>query len=399
MKVAIRDTEALKAVSPAALSAYARAAGWKKTGEVYREHSDVYEARDRPEILVPRTERLGDYADVVGRLIEIFARVAETDQQSLYRDLVTADRDVIRVRAAQEQRDGTVAVKAGLDLLRGAHDMLLSAARSLRDPRPLYQGRPDRDAADYMKRIRLGQTEHGRFAVALLTPIVSPLMRPTLVGGGPSDDESMERRMTRRLTVALASVQSAIIDNEGEELLAAVEHGASANLCEALVMLIESFQGLDVSVTWACTLPRPKPRDVFRFAPADAPILREAAQLFSNEWSFGIRERLKRSEAELREEAGSFRRPDERLFGVPEWLSEAKTEDSIALRASVDGQSQLVTVNLQASDYALALAAYQTHARVEAEGDLVRTGQRWRLLNARVVSILDDKKNSMLAML
>ena len=126
MKATIRDTEALKAVSPAALSAYARAAGWSKV-ETYGDHSDVYAARGRPEIILPRTERLGDYADVVSRLIEIFADAADTDELSLYRDLVTADRDVIRVRAS-ENDDGAVAVNDGLDLLRGARDLLLAAA-------------------------------------------------------------------------------------------------------------------------------------------------------------------------------------------------------------------------------------------------------------------------------
>ena len=82
MRVAIRDTEAQKAVSPAALSAYARTAGWSKA-ETYGDHSDVYVAHGQPEIILPRTEHLGDYADVVSRLVEIFANAVETDELSL----------------------------------------------------------------------------------------------------------------------------------------------------------------------------------------------------------------------------------------------------------------------------------------------------------------------------
>ena len=61
MRVSIRDRVALSAVSPAALSAYARASRWRRH-EPYREHSDVYVGESRPEIIVRRTERLGDYA-------------------------------------------------------------------------------------------------------------------------------------------------------------------------------------------------------------------------------------------------------------------------------------------------------------------------------------------------
>ena len=61
-----------------------------------------------PELILPRTQRLGDYASVVAHLIEIFAKVAERDELSLYNDIVTANRDVVRVRVG-ESDDGTLA--------------------------------------------------------------------------------------------------------------------------------------------------------------------------------------------------------------------------------------------------------------------------------------------------
>ena len=108
MKTSIQDRDALLAVSPVALSAYARAEGWSKA-EAYGDFSDIYVADGLPEIILPRTENLGDYADVVSTLIGIFARVADVDELTLYRDLVTADRDVIRMRAADSD-DGTVSM-------------------------------------------------------------------------------------------------------------------------------------------------------------------------------------------------------------------------------------------------------------------------------------------------
>lgn len=59
MHVNIRDRQALLAVSPTALSAYARAVGWQRH-ERYRVHSDTYIGEDLPEIIVPRTDHLGD---------------------------------------------------------------------------------------------------------------------------------------------------------------------------------------------------------------------------------------------------------------------------------------------------------------------------------------------------
>ena len=91
IKVRIEDVEALKAVPPAVLSAYARANGWVK-GEAYGDYSDIYTADGLPEIILPRTQQLGDYASVVSQLIEIFASVAGVDELTLYHRLIAARR-------------------------------------------------------------------------------------------------------------------------------------------------------------------------------------------------------------------------------------------------------------------------------------------------------------------
>ena len=375
MRATVRDTEALKAVSPAALSAYARAAGWSKV-ETYGDHSDIYSARERPEIILPRTERLGDYTDVVSRLIEIFSDAAETDELSLYRDLMTADRDVIRVRAS-ENDDGAVAVNDGLDLLRGARDLLLAAACSLRHPRPLYRADSNREAAKHVQRIRLGQIEQGSFTITLLTPMVAPPMQPAfgaLADDWIPEDDPVERQITIRLTGALTAARTATertVSGTGDAFFDAVGQGVSANLCEALVTLIEPFPTLTVSVTWARTLPRRTARETIRFGRTDVPILREAARSFRN-----------------REP-----QPDARVFGIVQRLKrdEAETDGNITLRASIDGRNQSVAALLEQFDYERAIRAHQAKAPIVMEGDLERIGQRWRLLNARVVDIISTE--------
>ena len=371
MRATICDTEALKAVSPAALSAYARAAGWSKA-ETYGDHSDVYVARGRPQIILPRTARLGDYAEVVSRLVEIFANAVETDELSLYRDLVTADRDVIRVRAG-ENSDGAVAVDDGLALLRGAHELLLAVACSLRNPRPLYRAGSNREAVEQVRRIQVGQTEQGSFTVTLLTPVVAPPMQPILTDDGGLEDDPVERRLTRRLTGALEAARTAtertVVSGAGA-FSEAVMKGVSVNLCDALATLIEPFPALDVSVTWARTLPRRVARKTVRFGQSDAPILREAARSFHN-----------------REP-----RPDVQVSGIVQRLirDEAEVGGNVTLRVSIEGRNQSVTAILQSFDYERAIQAHQAKAPIVMEGDLERIGQRWRLLNARVVDVISN---------
>lgn len=369
MKVSIQDKEALLAISPAALSAYARTAGWAKV-DTYGEHSDVFTGEGLPEIILPRTAHLGDYARVVSMVIEIFAKVADVDELTLYRDLVMADRDVVRVRAVDSDDSGSVAVSDGVDLMSGARDMILAAACSLQEPQPLYRAGANRKARDYLSRVRLGQTEQGSFAITLLSPVISPPIQQPLFSALDGDDP-IERQVTRRLADALAATREATEKTVGGDAGAfseAVARGVSANLCEALVKLIEPFPTLDISLVWARTHPMSTARNVVRFAAHDAPILRQVARSF--------REREPR--------------PDIRLFGVVQRLKryETDTEGTIALRASIKGQNQEVVAVLKQSDYERAIQAHKTKSPLVMEGDLERTGQRWRLLNPRIADVI-----------
>ncbi|MDE0170133.1 MAG: hypothetical protein OXS29_11535 [bacterium] len=371
MRVTIHDREALLAVSPGALSAYARSAGWSRH-EPYRVHSDVYIGEELPEIIVPRTERLGDYASVVASLIKMFATVARQDEVTVYRLLATADRDVVRVQAG-ESEDGSIGLNHGVDLIGGARDLLLAAACSLGQPKAVYRAGANRDAADLLEQIRLGQTDQGSFVVTLLTPVIPPPMS-RLFSVPDDQDAPIERRLTLRLMEALAAARHAAEQTAaGDEgaFAEALESGVSANLCEALVRIIEPFPRLDINVLWARTRRVKAPRPVVRFGRADAPLLQEAAR--------SLRERAPR--------------PDVRLIGYVRRLTRGEAEEDGTIRLatkSIDGKAQSVTALLERQDYEHVVQAHSDRVPVLLKGDLERMGQRWRLLSPHLEEVLRD---------
>ena len=277
MDVRIQDNEALAAISPTALAAYARAAGWVRT-EPYGAHADVYQAEEQPEIILPRTQRVGDYALVVSRLIGIFAAAAEMDELALYRELTTADRDVVRIAAGTG--DESVPIDDGVALMVGVRNLLLAAASSLRRCQPFYRKGAVRDAAAQLRRLRFGLPERGSFVVTVQTPpIPQPMQTPA--DGHDGDGDLQERRTTRRLAEALDATKFAtegMVYGDDGQFSAAVASGSSANLCEALVEMMEPFPTLDVNFSWAKTRELPRCPGAVRFANDDVPILRQAAQ-------------------------------------------------------------------------------------------------------------------------
>ena len=375
----VHEADALRAISPASFSAYARCKGWEKA-ERYGDYSDVYAAAGLPEIVLPRTRRLADYADVASRLVRIFAREAGADELELLRELTTADRDAIRVRASC---DHTVAVDDGLALIAGAKGMILAAARSLFESAATYRGRPPREVSDYLERVQLAGMEQGSFVVTLLPPAVPPAVegvaeRPShqyipLISSlgdesGALEDEPIERQTTRRLADALGATRQAMVDamgGDGDGFGNAISSGASANLCDALADMTAPFEALDVSLTWALTRP-PRNTDAmsrFEFTKDDSGILREAARV--------LRER--------RVQTGV------RLTATIEGLKRQGSE--LTLRTQLDGGARSVVARMTKADYERAIDFHKDNAKVVLTGDLERSGGgQCRLLKPRIVT-------------
>jgi hypothetical protein len=370
MQAQIVDPQALRAITPAALVAYARGEGWQPI-EAYGPHSDVYAQANRPELVIPRTDHLADYPRVVAELIGILAATGGRDELALYHDLLGADRDVVRVRARVGADDGSVNLAAGVGLFESARDMLLAAACAATNPQPLYRAGANKEANEYLQQVRLGQTEHGSFVVRLLAP-VPPLLQASLDPAWlPFDDEPYERKVTRRLIEALEACREATEQATTGTGMAAFERavkvGVSANLCEAVARLADYADGLEIGVTWARTRPGAETYRRVRFSSSEAAILKEAARNFRDTLS----------------------RPDVELFGTVSQLKreQDEIEGLVTLKALVDGKIQSVRATLDQANYSQAVQAHDRQLPVLVRGDLECIGQRWRLNGAELLNI------------
>jgi hypothetical protein len=374
----IVDPNALREITPMGLRAYAEAQGWRRV-EAFGEHSTVYALDKAPEVIVPATAAIADYAQVVSEIIAVFARVEERNELQIYHDLLTADQDVIRIRAPKAEDDGSVQLETGVDLVSRAHELLLSAACSASEPRAAYRAGSVREAAVYMSRVRLGQSERGSYVVTLLSPVPPALDPPKQASFWPEmSDEPFERRVTRRLMQGLEAAREAIEKaalGQGFSVFEnAVSRGVSANLCEAAANLIERGAGLDVSVTWACTRSTPVKRQQQRFLPPDGDVLKEAASRF--------RAREPQSDENLEGYIIKLSRPEDEPAG---WAT---------LRTLVGNRQVSVRVDLEKDLYEKAVEANKNQVAVSIKGDLVRDGQRWLLKHPREFFYLQTEEDN-----
>ena len=375
MLVQIIDSKALKRISPQLLAAYAVSVGWSKD-RTYRSRSHIYIHEGGDEIIIPDTPHLADYASVVSQLINIFSEYAGSDQLAVYRELLSANRDVIRVRAENGKNDSTVPVGTGVKLVEMARDMIWTVACSLGTREPHYARPENSEAANYMSQVRLGQTEPGGFVVALLSPVLESTVRATEKADPdqfPRRDP-MGRQVTRRLSEALSATETALkLAEEGENASfpEAVNQGVTAGLCETLAGLVKLTRAIEVSLTCARTLPSEIERTKFRFTTPDHEILDEAARRY--------REQQPRS------------KPKSRLTGFVRKLerSEGHSDGKAVLQTTVDGRQRSVEVQLGEADYDRAIDAHRENSQAVIEGDFESTQGQAFLSSACLLNVID----------
>ena len=373
MKAQLNDAEALKLITPAALTSYALSAGWTKR-ESYGPHADLYTGRRLPEIILPKDNSLADYPNVVARLIDVFSRVSDHDELSLYRNLFVADRDVVRVRVYQ----GTLTMGDSLRLISASRDVLVATASSLnRDPQPSYHPN-NKDARDLVSKLQLGHTESGSFVVTVLTPVLAPesgKSASSFLGEEDRDAIPDARRLTHRLTEALGIARSMIEKHTDLVISRAVSMGMSSNRCDALSALIEPFPRVSLRVSWAMTRPR-KPHGGVTFKKEDIDALNRTSHTFRQQRGDNSNEVV--------------------LEGFVKRLKREATESGgvVQILASVHGSKKESTIEavLDPSDYEKAIDAHRHQANIIISGRLSRTNNRSYLLSPHISEVISEGK-------
>ena len=179
--------------------AYLRANGWNREESLGGDTADIYvwAEDEREAAIVPASERYGDYGTRIYRIAEQLGRVEGRRMLAVLTDLALAESDLVRVRLGNAGDDDAVSLADGAAALDEAKQLLLAAACSADRPQRMYRAGRNKRATDYLRRVRLGQTEPGGFVINIISP-VPPFLHRTLFPEEPVE-EPFERRVVRML--------------------------------------------------------------------------------------------------------------------------------------------------------------------------------------------------------
>jgi len=376
MRIDAGNRRLLQSLAPTEVAAYLRSRGWREQTGVTRDTA-LFTLGSEFEVLLPLSSSLRDFTLRMMEALTTLEIVEGKDKAEILADLSTSAADVVRVRLADpDAQDGSLPLERASEIISKAYDMMLAAACSAADPKYFFSSRKPQAASDYMRNVRLGQTERGSFVITILSR-VTPSFVPAQSGIFDELLEPFERKVTERLADALTAIDSsakaAIASGNLETFDEAVMQGISANLCDALVGMSDAGgaeRDIEVSFSWARVRPTSRnPSVCYRVGREIIPVLREVARVFKS-----------RSPHEDFEARGSVIR----LVRVPP----DATGGEVTIAGFVDGAPRNIWLRLDGDHYSRAADAFTRRLLISVTGVLQRDGRRYRLYDPREVRLL-----------
>lgn len=383
MKVDIRQKETFQALTPLQVVAYLRANGWGEV-DAYGEKASVWTKSSGDgadvELLVPLETSLDDYTLRVSEVFHTLASVEDRSQLALLRDIQTAAVDTVRVRLhADDSSAQSIRFDDAVEAVANTRAMMVAAACAAVEPREYYHARKFSLATDYVRRLKMGQTEPGSYVITVLSS-VPPVLRPQarLFDDGDDGQDPYERVVTRTLMSGLqaarSAAQRAVATGDIDPFNRAVSQGVSANLCDALLGLAgtDGDTHFEIRMSWAPNRSAPAgvPTAV-SLSPDILPVFEEVSRVF--------KEKSPREEFELEGVVIRLHREAESGPG------------NVVVMGAVEGKTRKVSVDLSEADFNTAIGAFEDRIPIRVLGELQRRGRGYHLDGPRHFELLAEE--------
>jgi hypothetical protein len=370
LKLNVADKAALTRVSPDDLQVYLERHGWTLGYTLRSQLAEVWKTRvgektHEGEILVPKTRDVVDYSDRIGRILEVVANRLDKSQFDIWSELVSVRSDVVTVRVdPRHETEGRLPAEYAKSVIDGAYDLFLASACSALDPKPYFHARKPDGAVSWLEGLKMGLTRPGSYVfVFILESINDRLGADVMIS---LEDAPFNRRVLGTASNGLQGIVDAaeIHSKEGgfEGFVERVPRGVSANLCDAVVKIIDPdrVRAVDVSFSWAVkSTSLDVPREI-AFEPSIRPTVEQAA------------EALKEQDPQH----------DITLVGFIHKLSRKQQTVSsgrIYLETLFFEGRRSVEIELDAETYHRAVVAHDRKRQVSFSGTLKKYGGRFRL--------------------
>lgn len=359
----------LTAMEPSHLSYYLRSRGWSQQ-HIFGDQDDpkgALWAKDDgsgDDVWLPYKKTLGDYDQ---RLQEAWRQLAAAEHrplESIINDVLLAKSDCIKLRANHpSSRDGTIPFEDGVLFLDNAKKLIDASASATCSKQSYFPGRRPQAVYDFMRNIRLGQTEKGSYVLNIISHL-APSLKSSAPDGESPAHEPFERQVITTMATSLNKVylasKSSAASGDFLPFRDSVKFGVTGNLCEAIVGLGKAAGRAEISFDFFWSPARERPNAVPQriiIGPDCFDIIEEAARVFKETFI-----------SEENDIEGYVVNIKDNQLGSP--------SGRITIATSLNEQLKKIHIDLEGDDYKNAANAIRDGKIVRCSGLIEKEGNR-----------------------
>jgi hypothetical protein len=355
-------------VLPRNLEGYLLAKGWVVGGEVFdqakiwhRPEQDKYDY----EVIQPKSIDVSGYFQRVIDAINEIAAFERRQPNIVLKEIENFFSDSVRIRVVHSDvEEGTIPIEDGVLLIMRSRDLLAATTLSTFNKKAYFTGKRNIETQDFIKQLRLGQTEIGSFVVNLIAPIPE-----TIKSQIDQDEMSVTRAVTNNLSRSLVALEKGLDLYKTSESIfefeSIIKNGVSANLCDALIGLSGFAKSRSFSISICRAGAEVDTQELptqFKFMPEHVSTLEIASAFYKGNYVINQYE----------------------AFGLVSKMTHLPQDDfgEITVRSSIRGVEKNVAIQLSLEHYWQAVHAHENEELISCRGSLHVTAKSAKLLDS-----------------
>ncbi len=375
------NNDIFETIAPTDLRDFLKSKGWLLVDEAIKDglyvlNNPQYTHR---QLAFPIDNSTPDYLDSVETVIHKLVDLENSSFRELMVALSEMKDDAIGYRIVDQRNESAyIPLNYAVEAIKGAKDILLSAAHSVLEPQAYHPKMNRKPAAQLLENSRFRHTETGSFVINVSTPVKAMDLQADMFENTP-----FVRQATLVINQSVSQLVEAIQADKMEQLIDKVKGDSkpilSSNFCKALLNFNDANDKADLFLNfkWASIINKPLNT-------------KNSIKIQSDYYSRieDIRKELKTQEKDKKD---IFIGTVEVLAGDLD-SSEQRTGDVILDLYQQDGESIRARVNLKAEWHSLAIKAYENAGHyIQIKGTLQAGNQPRIIKDVTSFSIIEDK--------
>jgi hypothetical protein len=339
---------------------YLRSTGWRRVK--YQDDRLIVFAKDeegeeQPDLVIlPAQESFRDFASRIAEAVMRLADIEQTSTDDIVQKIQSVGQDVLYLRLSLPHNDDLPSLEGTSRFLQGLRNLVTYGACMEREQRRYFE-KPFRVGKEQAQHFQFAHTFQGSFGFTIESQIANLQQSASW----PSQHRPpMQRRVLERITRGLLFAKSAEQMHNSAEISQNFATGFNANMCKAVVDMLEEMQDTQVAyaVRWSYRLP--PSQDIARIEPI---LLGRETSLYLQQAGEYLEQT---ADADLEEE-----RKVEGL--ITNLSSESQTSGVVTISAEGFGK---VSFSLALEEYVVACNAHRDGCIVSVMGKLKRQERR-----------------------